>query len=159
MNIKNELIIGILGSVLIIFLTIFYFNQYQNQKQQFKNTSQNGATAQTSNMPLTIGEVAKHNSSGDCWIIIQNSVYNVTQYLNLHPGGSNRVVPFCGQDATSAFVTKDGQGSHSAQADRDLSQLKLGQLNTIIDIVNTSNQIQSNINSINSSVRSKYNDD
>lgn len=90
MNVKKELIIGILGSILIIFLTIFYISQYQKQKEQFINIPQNGGAAQS----LTNYEVAKHNSAADCWIIIQGSVYSVTPYLNLHPGGSDRIIPF-----------------------------------------------------------------
>ena len=163
MNIKNELIIGIIGSVLIIFLTIFYFNQYQKQKKLFTNILQYSMvtqTSQTSNISLTHSEVAKHNSADNCWIIIQGFVYNVTQYLSLHPGGSDRIIPFCGQDATSAFATQGGKGSHSSQANNDLSKLKLGQLNEIVNITNTGNQIKNNIKSINSSgKRGEENDD
>jgi len=150
MNVKNELVIGIIGSALIIFLTIFYSNQYQKQRAQFTNQS-----SQTSNVSLTTSEVAKHNTDSNCWIIIQGSVYNLTQYLNLHPGGSNRIIPYCGQNATTAFVTKDGKGSHSLQADSDLSKLKLGQLNEAVDIINARDQIKNNINSINISGRNE----
>ena len=155
MNIKNELIIGILGCILIIFLTIFYISQYQKQKEQFINIPQNGGAAQS----LTNYEVAKHNSADNCWIIIQGFVYNVTQYLSLHPGGSDRIIPFCGQDATSAFVTQGGKGSHSSQASLDLSKLKLGQLNDTINIVNTNNQIKNDVSLIKSSGKNKENDD
>lgn len=130
MDVKKELIIGIVGSVFIIFLTFLYLNQYQKQKNQFKNNSSVGNVSVT----LTNNEIAKHNSASDCWIIIQNSVYNVTQYLNLHPGGSDRIIPFCGQDASSAYATKGGQGSHSSSASQDLALLKLGQLNKTVNI-------------------------
>ena len=116
-------------------------------------------TPQTSNLSLTGVEVAKHNSATDCWIIIQSSVYNVSQFLSLHPGGSDRIIPFCGQDATSAYATQGGKGSHSSQAYSDLSKLKLGQLNETINITNTTNQIQNNIKSINSSKGERENDD
>jgi cytochrome b involved in lipid metabolism len=167
MNVKNELIIGIAGSVLIIFLTIFYSNQYKKQREQFNkiapanNITQSSSNSNNvlSNVSLTNNEVAKHNSVNDCWIIIQGSVYNVTQYLSLHPGGSDRIIPFCGQDATSAYATKGGNGTHSSQADADLSKLKLGQLNETVNITNTGNQIKNNINLINSSGRkNKYDD-
>jgi cytochrome b involved in lipid metabolism len=154
MNIKNELIVGIIGSILIIFLTIFYSNQYQKQRAQFTNQ-----TSQTSSVILTGSEVARHNTAGDCWIIIQGSVYNVTQYLQIHPGGSDRITPFCGQDATTAYSTKGGRGSHSSQADSDLSKLKLGQLNETVNITSMSSQIQNNTNSINSSGRRRNDDD
>ena len=31
-------------------------------------------------------EVAAHNTSQDCWIIIDKGVYDVTQWLDKHPG-------------------------------------------------------------------------
>ena len=32
-------------------------------------------------------EVSKHNNSKSCWIIINDSVYDITEFLSLHPGG------------------------------------------------------------------------
>lgn len=167
MDLKKELIIGTIGSVFVIFLTIFFINQYQRQKEQFKinnsisNTAQpnSGSNNILSNLSLTNNEVAKHSSVNDCWIIVQGSVYNVTQYLALHPGGSNIIIPFCGQDATSAYANRGGRGSHSVQADSDLSKLRLGLLNETVNITNTGNQIQNNVNLINNSGRKGENED
>lgn len=159
MDLKKELIIGTIVSTLVILLTIFYFGQYQKQKTQFNKISQNGSIVQTLTTSLTNEEITKHNSVSDCWIIVQNSVYNVTQYLSLHPGGQNRIIPYCGQDATSAYVTQGGKGSHSTQAYDDLAKLKLGQLNETVSISNTNNQIQQNLNLIKSSGRKGKNDD
>jgi cytochrome b involved in lipid metabolism len=160
---KKELIIGIIGSAFIIFLASFYSSQYQKQRVQIKQISPTAITDQapssTANLSLTSSETAKHNSIGDCWIIIQGFVYNVTSYLNLHPGGSDRITPFCGQDASNAFSTQGGQGTHSSQADFDLSKLKLGQLNDTINMVNTNNQIKNDINLIKSSGKNEENDD
>lgn len=33
-------------------------------------------------------EVAQHNSAGDLWIIIAENVYDLSQFLDEHPGGS-----------------------------------------------------------------------
>jgi len=62
-------------------------------------------------------ETAKHNSSGDCWMIISGHVYDITNYFGMHPGGDRELAKFCGKDATDAFNTKDGRGQpHSAGA-------------------------------------------
>lgn len=52
----------------------------------------------------TKADVAKHNTSTDCWIILNtNEVYNVTSFLSIHPAGPAPITPYCGADATTAF--------------------------------------------------------
>lgn len=36
---------------------------------------------------LTKEEVSRHNSASDAWIIVDGKVYDVTTYVDLHPGG------------------------------------------------------------------------
>ncbi|KAH8155498.1 uncharacterized protein LAJ45_00508 [Morchella importuna] len=48
-------------------------------------------------------EVAKHNSRESCWVIINNVVYDVTYFLDSHPGGSKIILKLAGQDATSEY--------------------------------------------------------
>jgi alkylation response protein AidB-like acyl-CoA dehydrogenase len=52
---------------------------------------------------FTRAEVAKHNKREDCWIIIENDVYNVTKFINLHPGGVAFLVEAAGTDSTESF--------------------------------------------------------
>jgi uncharacterized protein YjdB len=52
----------------------------------------------------TLADVAKHNSSTDCWIVLNSTeVYNVTSFLSVHPAGAAPITPYCGKDATTAF--------------------------------------------------------
>jgi cytochrome b involved in lipid metabolism len=48
-------------------------------------------------------EVRKHNKKNDCWIVINNLVYNVTKFQNKHPGGSRLFHLYAGQDASEVF--------------------------------------------------------
>eukprot|EP00640_Fibrocapsa_japonica_P007793 CAMPEP_0113936394 /NCGR_PEP_ID=MMETSP1339-20121228/3319_1 /TAXON_ID=94617 /ORGANISM="Fibrocapsa japonica" /LENGTH=143 /DNA_ID=CAMNT_0000938861 /DNA_START=130 /DNA_END=561 /DNA_ORIENTATION=- /assembly_acc=CAM_ASM_000762 len=58
---------------------------------------------------FTSSEVAKHNDSDSCWLIIGNEktggqkVYDVTKYLDEHPGGAEIMLESAGQDADDMF--------------------------------------------------------
>lgn len=45
-------------------------------------------------------EVSKHDKRDDRWIIINNQVYNITNWARRHPGGSRVIGHYAGQDAT-----------------------------------------------------------
>ena len=50
----------------------------------------------------TIEEVAKHNTKGDAWIVIQGKVANITKWIPKHPGG-DIIMKGVGKDATKLF--------------------------------------------------------
>ncbi|KAK7434592.1 hypothetical protein VKT23_020128 [Stygiomarasmius scandens] len=54
-------------------------------------------------MSLTLQQVSEHNTRGSCWVIINNHVYDVTEFLGRHPGGSSIILKYAGRDATSAY--------------------------------------------------------
>ncbi|KAI1282112.1 Cytochrome b5 [Halotydeus destructor] len=61
----------------------------------------------------TLDQVADHCSPDDCWLVIYDKVYNVTNFLNLHPGGEYILLEFAGRDATIAFRgTRHGKDSY-----------------------------------------------
>ncbi|VDK85911.1 unnamed protein product [Litomosoides sigmodontis] len=51
----------------------------------------------------TSAEVATHNNASSTWIIIDNNVYDVTKFLEEHPGGDEVLLEQAGQDATESF--------------------------------------------------------
>ncbi|MBE7180120.1 MAG: acyl-CoA dehydrogenase family protein, partial [Terriglobus roseus] len=52
---------------------------------------------------LTREEVKAHNSEDDLWVIIDHKVYDLSEFLDAHPGGSVVLAQVAGQDATAAF--------------------------------------------------------
>nr|XP_013804446.1 PREDICTED: cytochrome b5 reductase 4 isoform X2 [Apteryx mantelli mantelli] len=52
---------------------------------------------------VTEDELAKHNKKEDCWICIRGLVYNVTPYMEYHPGGEDELMQAAGTDGTDLF--------------------------------------------------------
>ncbi|EAA35955.1 hypothetical protein GE21DRAFT_29 [Neurospora crassa] len=73
---------------------------------------------------FTLDDVRKHNSKDDVWMVIHNKVYNVTTYLEDHPGGSIILREVAGTDATEQFV----EIGHSVEATDILEELYVGDL-------------------------------
>lgn len=71
---------------------------------------------------FTAEDVARHDTDSDCWFIHNGAVYDVTKYLQEHPGGSQVIVEVAGQDATAEF---DDVG-HSDSAIDELFELCIG---------------------------------
>ncbi len=51
---------------------------------------------------FTRADVAKHSSEGDVWIVVKGKVYDVTPYVEEHPGGL-AILRNAGGDATDGF--------------------------------------------------------
>ncbi|MFA6534488.1 MAG: cytochrome b5 domain-containing protein [Patescibacteria group bacterium] len=68
-------------------------------------------------------EVAKHNSLSDCYLIVSGKVYNVSSYINQHPGGRQNITNNCGQEVSGIFAA-----SHSNFAWDLLARYYLGPL-------------------------------
>ncbi|KAJ7070901.1 FMN-dependent dehydrogenase-domain-containing protein [Mycena amicta] len=52
----------------------------------------------------TLEQVASHNTPDNCWVIISNNVYDVTDFLKEHPGGASIILKYAGKDATLAYA-------------------------------------------------------
>ncbi len=57
----------------------------------------------TTQSGYTMASVRANNSETSCWSVISGNVYNLTQWINSHPGGPSRIRAICGTDGTSSF--------------------------------------------------------
>ena len=55
----------------------------------------------TYDMELTV--IYLFSTPSDCWVILHGHVYDLTQFLEEHPGGSQVILQQAGKDATEAF--------------------------------------------------------
>merc|ERR1739848_53799 len=62
-----------------------------------------GGGAAATGASFTKEEVAKHNSKASCWVILNDRVLDVTDFLKDHPGGELAILTFAGKDATEEF--------------------------------------------------------
>ena len=70
-------------------------------------------------------EVALHNKDGDCWLVIEGKVYNVSEYMGKHPGGADIMVEnSSGKDATEEYENAD----HTKRAREMLAKYYIGDL-------------------------------
>ena len=52
---------------------------------------------------VTLSEVKKHNTIDDAWLVLNGRVFNVTKYMNYHPGGTQTLMRGVGRDCTRLF--------------------------------------------------------
>ncbi|CAB3410127.1 unnamed protein product [Caenorhabditis bovis] len=76
---------------------------------------------------IKIEEVQKNNNENDektCWIIMNGKVYDVTQFIDEHPGGGESILEYAGIDATEAF----NDIGHSSDAIEMTKEYLIGKL-------------------------------
>jgi cytochrome b involved in lipid metabolism len=70
-------------------------------------------------------EVAENNTQESCWAVMDDTVYDLTGWIDQHPGGPERIEQLCGTDATDAF---DRQHGGQDTPEGQLSEFEIGSL-------------------------------
>jgi cytochrome b involved in lipid metabolism len=73
----------------------------------------------------TMAIVATHNSATSCWSVVNGKVYNLTSWINQHPGGKQAILGMCGKDGSAAF---NGQHGGQARPANELASFYIGML-------------------------------
>ncbi|KAF3346269.1 Diacylglycerol O-acyltransferase 2A [Verticillium dahliae VDG2] len=71
-------------------------------------------------------EVAKHNTPESCWVVLYGDVYDVTDFLSSHPGGTKIILKLAGKDATEEYDPVHPPGTLEENL---RPEAKLGRLN------------------------------
>ncbi len=59
---------------------------------------------------LSWEEIKKHNNQNDCWIVIDQFVYDITPWIKQHPGG-NVLTILAGEDSTAMYYSNHFKNS------------------------------------------------
>lgn len=70
----------------------------------------------------TLSEVQQHCSLDDCWMVIFDKVYNITDFVYEHPGGDFILLEYAGRDATHPFLSS----RHGSSAYKMLDKYWIG---------------------------------
>jgi uncharacterized membrane protein len=68
-------------------------------------------------------DLKKHASAASCWSAINGNVYDLTKWINQHPGGSSVIKALCGIDGSSMF---NGQHGGQSRPTSTLASYKIG---------------------------------
>ena len=77
---------------------------------------------------FTLKEVATHCTVESCWMAINDKVYDLTEFIEYHPGGYEIMLEYAGADATNAFNEKP----HTIEAADMLDKYLIGELVKVI---------------------------
>ncbi len=65
-------------------------------------------TAEDTFQGYTLAEVSERDSAAECWVAIDGGVYDLTEWIRSHPGGSGAILNLCGKDGTTSFTSQHG---------------------------------------------------
>jgi cytochrome b involved in lipid metabolism len=72
----------------------------------------------------TYEDLSTHNTKKDLYLVVHDKVYDVSSFVDEHPGGEEVIMDVSGQDATEAFEDV----GHSDEAREILAAYKIGTL-------------------------------
>jgi cytochrome b involved in lipid metabolism len=67
-------------------------------------------------------EVVKHNKEDSCWILVGRKIYDVTEFLNLHPGSKQAILKYAGYNVKNSYIF------HSKKAKKIWKKFFIGKL-------------------------------
>jgi len=75
------------------------------------------------NKVITLANLREHASKESIWVLLHGNVYDVTKFIDEHPGGDEVIFAEAGKDATEAFEDV----GHSDEARALLPDMRVGE--------------------------------
>jgi cytochrome b involved in lipid metabolism len=151
MNKKVYILVGLVVAIIVLGGALYYLNKNKSTQnventplqavpgevnEQIVTSSEETSTkvetltetespSEPEEKYYTMEEVQKHNSRESCWTVIRGDVYDLTAWIDKHPGGADKVLNLCGKDGTQSFERKHGGEENPEKA---LEQFEIGKL-------------------------------
>eukprot|EP00270_Netrium_digitus_P016162 TRINITY_DN5764_c0_g1_i1.p1 TRINITY_DN5764_c0_g1~~TRINITY_DN5764_c0_g1_i1.p1 ORF type:complete len:133 (-),score=30.97 TRINITY_DN5764_c0_g1_i1:173-571(-) len=92
--------------LLVAALTLLLRSKQVNNKRggRLNGREESSATNRAKGRVISKAEVAQHSARNDCWIIIKQKVYDVSMYVDEHPGG-DAILANAGHSIQLVFLT------------------------------------------------------
>lgn len=127
------IIISIIGLIVIAGGIWYYSNFKKYAPTVYVTETETGTTTvntstgtETPGSPTyTLAQVGEHKDASSCYSVIGGSVYDLTMWVNMHPGGKGAILSLCGTDGTARFSAKHGG---DARPTTILARYKIGAL-------------------------------
>ena len=86
------------------------------------NKNESPSSSKSSSKEIGFAELCRHNKVDDLWLAIDGIVYDVTPFMDDHPGGGDIMLSAAGKDGTDDFEDV----GHSPHARELLKRFKVG---------------------------------
>ncbi len=121
----------------IVFAIIFVGAWYANADHIIKPAEIGmNITTEVAGMTYTIDDVALHNNTEDCWLIIDKKVFNATEASRLHPAMFS-----CGDDVSENYHKNHGEVIRDKMMKYYIGELRSGSGVTNVDVPFERNEI------------------
>lgn len=132
----KKIIIIVVSIVLLGALTAFgwyYLNMQKYAPESYVTQTESGEVTVNTNTgertpeikQFTLADIATHKDASSCYSAISKDVYDLTAFVNMHPGGKDKILSICGTDGTQTFMNKHKGGEKYMKT---LSRFKIGVL-------------------------------
>ena len=126
-------ILGGIAGIAILLGGWYYFNFQKYAPTTYVTDTPTGqvttntttGTTSTATPTYTLSDITSHKNATSCYSIINTSVYDLTTWVNMHPGGKGAILSICGTNGTDAFMKKHKGGEKFMTI---LARFKIGEV-------------------------------
>jgi cytochrome b involved in lipid metabolism len=101
----------ILIALVLVIGSLGYYGY--SKKREYMNMPSK-IVVSSSTKAYTLTDIASHNSAASCWTAVNGYVYDVTTFINSHPGGKI-ILKACGTDGSALYNREDEHVEKNAQ--------------------------------------------